>query len=91
MGAGGGVSAWRSFSVNETKLAGLVKANELRPMQAEELEKYFGGPAGYLGPIGLGVSKHLHDGGVNVFSTRASRRARTWWRGRISSTTTSAM
>src|SRR5580700_2221297 len=53
-------------SVNETKLAGLVKTAELRPMQAEELEKYFGGPAGYLGPIGLGVSKHLHDEGVNV-------------------------
>jgi prolyl-tRNA synthetase len=58
-------------NVNETKLAGLVKANELRPMQAEELEKYFGGPAGYLGPIGLKVSKHLdfdskNGGGVNV-------------------------
>jgi prolyl-tRNA synthetase len=53
-------------SVNETKLLGLVKASELRPMQAEELEKYVGGPAGYLGPIGLGVSEHLHDGGVNV-------------------------
>jgi len=53
-------------SVNETKLAGQVKASDLRPMQADELEKYFGGPAGYLGPIGLGVSRHLHDGGVNV-------------------------
>src|SRR6201993_1069630 len=40
-------------SVNETKLAGVVKANELRPMQPEELEKYISGPAGYLGPIGL--------------------------------------
>ncbi|MBV8632446.1 MAG: proline--tRNA ligase [Silvibacterium sp.] len=53
-------------SVNETKLAGVTKASELRPMVAEELEKFFGGPAGYLGPIGLGVSKHLHDRGVNV-------------------------
>ncbi len=53
-------------SVNETKLLGLVKATELRPMQAEELEKYFNGPAGYLGPIGLRVAKSLHDGGVNV-------------------------
>jgi prolyl-tRNA synthetase len=53
-------------SVNETKLAGRVKATDLRPMVADELEKYFGGPAGYLGPIGLGVSEHLHDGGVNV-------------------------
>jgi prolyl-tRNA synthetase len=53
-------------SVNETKLLGVAKASELRPMQAEELEKYFNGPAGYLGPIGLKVAKDLHDGGVNV-------------------------
>ena len=53
-------------SVNETKLAGLVKANELRPMVAEELEKYLSGPAGYLGPIGLKVAKSLHDGDVSV-------------------------
>ena len=53
-------------SVNETKLLGLLKASELRPMQADELEKYFNGPAGYLGPIGLRVAKSLHDDGVNV-------------------------
>ena len=58
-------------SVNETKLAGVVKAGELRPMQAEELEKYFSGPAGYLGPIGLKVATGLdfdskNGGGVNV-------------------------
>ena len=39
--------------VNETKLLGAIGAAELRPMQAEELEKYFHGPAGYLGPVGL--------------------------------------
>lgn len=39
--------------VNETKVLGLVGATELRPMQAEELEKYFQGPAGFLGPVGL--------------------------------------
>jgi prolyl-tRNA synthetase len=39
--------------VNETKLLGLIKSGELRPMQAEELDKYFHGPAGYLGPVGL--------------------------------------
>ena len=42
-------------SVNETKLLTLVKAATLRPMQAEELEKYFQGPAGFIGPIGLVV------------------------------------
>ena len=39
--------------VNETKLLGAVGGAELRPMQAEELQKYFNGPAGYLGPVGL--------------------------------------
>jgi prolyl-tRNA synthetase len=39
--------------VNETKLRGLLGASDLRPMHAEELEKYFHGPAGYLGPVGL--------------------------------------
>ena len=52
--------------VNETKLMGHVGATDLRPMQAEELEQYFHGPAGYLGPIGINVAKALHDGGVNV-------------------------
>jgi len=42
-------------TVNETKLLTLVKAGELRTMQTEELEKYFQGPAGYIGPVGLVV------------------------------------
>jgi prolyl-tRNA synthetase len=42
-------------TVNETKLAGLLGAAELRPMQAEELQQYFQAPAGFLGPIGLVV------------------------------------
>jgi prolyl-tRNA synthetase len=40
-------------TVNETKLLTLVKASNLRPMQTEELEKYFEGPAGFIGPMGL--------------------------------------
>jgi prolyl-tRNA synthetase len=39
--------------VNETKLLGALGAAELRTMQAEELQKYFNGPAGFLGPVGL--------------------------------------
>jgi prolyl-tRNA synthetase len=39
--------------VNETKLLGALGAAELRTMQAEELTKYFNGPAGFLGPVGL--------------------------------------
>ncbi len=42
-------------SVNETKLLTLVKAAAVRTMQTEELEKYFQGPAGFIGPIGLVV------------------------------------
>ncbi len=41
--------------VNETKLAGAANCDELRPMQAEELQRYMNGPAGYLGPVGLSV------------------------------------
>jgi prolyl-tRNA synthetase len=40
-------------TVNETKLLGLLKASELRPMQADELERYFQGPAGFIGPVGV--------------------------------------
>ncbi|HLH33086.1 MAG TPA: proline--tRNA ligase [Alloacidobacterium sp.] len=52
--------------VNETKLLGLIKALELRPMQAEELERYIHGPAGFLGPIGLAPAKSLSEEGVVV-------------------------
>ena len=39
--------------VNETKLLGTVGGTELRTMQAEELQQFFSGPAGFLGPVGL--------------------------------------
>src|SRR5581483_4038958 len=39
--------------VNETKLLSALGGAELRTMQAEELQQYFNGPAGYLGPVGL--------------------------------------
>jgi prolyl-tRNA synthetase len=39
--------------VNETKLAAITGTTELRPMLPEELELYIGGPAGYLGPVGI--------------------------------------
>jgi len=46
-------------TVNETKLLTLLRATELRPMVAEELERYFKGPGGFIGPIGLTVRKAL--------------------------------
>jgi len=70
-GAAGKPDTWHGVTtflrgdhqVNETKLMGAVGAAELRTMQAEELEKYFGGPAGFLGPVGLTIDdKALEDG-----------------------------
>ncbi|MHB8302489.1 MAG: proline--tRNA ligase [Acidobacteriaceae bacterium] len=40
-------------SVNETKLLGLLRASQLRPMLPEELAIYFQAPGGFLGPVGL--------------------------------------
>ncbi len=56
-----GKGAWKPLavflrgdhSVNETKLLAITGARELRYMGAEELETWFHGPAGYLGPVGL--------------------------------------
>jgi len=39
--------------VNETKLNVIAGTTELRPMMAEELDLHVGGPAGYLGPVGI--------------------------------------
>lgn len=39
--------------VNETKLQKASSSDALRPMTPEELEQYFQGPAGFLGPVGL--------------------------------------
>ncbi|PSH04460.1 MAG: proline--tRNA ligase [Acidobacteria bacterium] len=39
--------------MNEAKLSGAVGGREFRPMQEEEIVKYFNSPAGYLGPVGL--------------------------------------
>ena len=57
--------------VNETKLLGLTKAQDLRPMQAEELEQYIHGPAGFLGPIGLVPAKALGEEGLTVILDKA--------------------
>ena len=39
--------------VNETKLSAIAGTTDLRPMMPEELALHIGGPAGYLGPIGI--------------------------------------
>jgi len=70
-GAAGKPDTWHGVAaflrgdhqVNETKLLGAIAGAELRTMQADELAKYFNGPAGYLGPVGLKHDeKPLGDG-----------------------------
>ncbi len=39
--------------VNETKLNAVAGTHELRPMLPAELELHIGGPAGFLGPVGI--------------------------------------
>ncbi len=39
--------------VNETKLNTVAGTVDLRPMLPEELDRFIGGPAGFLGPIGI--------------------------------------
>jgi prolyl-tRNA synthetase len=39
--------------VNETKLSAIAGVSELRPMLPVELELHIGGPAGFLGPVGI--------------------------------------
>jgi prolyl-tRNA synthetase len=73
-GAAGKPDTWHGVAaflrgdcqVNETKLLGAVKAAELRTMQAEELEQYFKGPAGFLGPIGLKPDAKMLEDGLTV-------------------------
>ncbi len=48
--------------VNETKLLARLGGIELRPMNPAELEAYFHGPAGYLGPVGLKPKTQVNMG-----------------------------
>ncbi len=75
----GDKSAWMPVAVflrgdhqvNETKLLTLLRATQTRPMQAEELEKFFHAPAGFLGPIGLQTASKPMAGGLTVILDRA--------------------
>jgi prolyl-tRNA synthetase len=49
--------------VNETKLCAIAGVAELRPMLPEELELHIGGPAGFLGPIG--IAEVMTNGSLN--------------------------
>ena len=49
--------------VNETKLNGVAGTVELRPMLPDELALHIGGPAGFLGPIG--IAEVMSGGSLN--------------------------
>jgi prolyl-tRNA synthetase len=49
--------------VNETKLNAIAGTAELRPMLPEELAVYIGGPAGFLGPVG--IAQVMGNGSLN--------------------------
>jgi prolyl-tRNA synthetase len=59
-------------TVNEVKLLGAAGgALALRTMNGEELERWLGGPAGYLGPIGLDAATAPYDGKLTVVVDQA--------------------
>jgi prolyl-tRNA synthetase len=58
-------------SVNETKLLAVTGARELRYMATEELETWFNGPAGYLGPVGLTAAKQPLGDGLTMVLDKA--------------------
>ena len=45
--------------LNEAKLSSAVDGKETRPMQAEEIERLFRSPAGFLGPIGIEWAREI--------------------------------
>jgi prolyl-tRNA synthetase len=57
--------------VNETKLLGAIGAAEVRPMVVEELQQFFKGPAGFLGPVGLTPSTKPLEEGLTVVVDRS--------------------
>ncbi len=71
-------------TVNETKLLGLLNGElrkqdkgldvaELRPMAADEVEQYFVGPGGFIGPVGPKFAETVLDSGFTCSSwTRRS-------------------
>ena len=47
--------------LNEAKFSSALAGKEARPMQDEEIQKFFGTPAGYLGATGIDWAKGLDD------------------------------
>jgi len=77
--AQGGREIWRPLLVllrgndqmNEAKLVSAVEGREFRPMQEDEIVRYFGSPAGYLGPVGLKLVRTVEEKGKRRFTGEA--------------------
>ena len=54
--------------MNEAKLSAAIGGREFRPMQEEEIVKYFGSPAGYLGPVVLPQVALAEEKGKAVYA-----------------------
>ncbi len=53
--------------LNEAKLSSAIGGRDFRPMVEEEIVKYFGSPAGYLGPVGLKQVRSVENDGTASF------------------------
>jgi prolyl-tRNA synthetase len=53
--------------LNEAKLSSAIGGRDFRPMLEEEIVKYFGSPAGYLGPVGLKQVRLVENNGTASF------------------------
>jgi prolyl-tRNA synthetase len=53
--------------MNEAKLSSAIGGRDFRPMVEEEIVKYFGSPAGYLGPVGLKQARLVDNKGKAAY------------------------
>jgi prolyl-tRNA synthetase len=59
--------------MNEAKLSAAIGSRGFRPMVEEEIVKYFGSPAGYLGPVGLKQVRSVENKGKSGYAGEADQ------------------
>ncbi len=59
--------------LNEAKLSSAIGGRDFRPMVEEEIVKYFGSPAGYLGPVGLKLVRVVENKGKSDYAGDADQ------------------
>jgi prolyl-tRNA synthetase len=63
--------------MNEAKLSSALRGRETRPMEGEEIERFFGSPAGFLGPVGIAWAADLDEPGLPVLLADSALEGRT--------------